>query len=125
MTHNEEMKTALLKTRGEDISALALLMAEFANSCCYRSDGFEEAANAFSEAAILRAVEAEREACAKVCDGTARAIEEARAHAEGCLSGVNQQYFMLLLSTIGEITGKIRSRSNADVTGLAPRKDEQ
>jgi hypothetical protein len=91
MTHGEEMKTALLKTRGEDISALALLMAEFANSCCYRSDGFEEAAKAFAEDAIRKAVAAEREACAKVCESLFDHDDDSCNEAEKCAAAIRMR----------------------------------
>ena len=51
-----------------DIEALAKKVAEYANTCCYRSDGFEEDVLKVARDAIVEAVAAEREACAKVCD---------------------------------------------------------
>ena len=64
---------------------------------------------AFVNAAVTEAIEA----CAKVCDLKARSIEAARAHAEGTLRGADPRYFEPLLSAIGDITSKIRERSNA------------
>ena len=48
-----------------DIEARANKVAEYANTCCYRSDGFDESVLNIAREAITEAVAAEREACAK------------------------------------------------------------
>lgn len=54
------------------ILAMARTLAEKANECCYRSDGYEEdMAKAIAEA-IRIAVAETAEACALVCDSIAR-----------------------------------------------------
>jgi hypothetical protein len=55
-----------------DIEALANKVAEYANTCCYRSDGFEESVLNVAREAITEAVAAEREACALKCEITSR-----------------------------------------------------
>lgn len=59
--------------------------------------------------AFAAAIEAaERERCARVCELRGRALEAARAHAEGSLQGANPKYWGPLLSLAAELAESIR-----------------
>lgn len=97
-----------------DIEALARKVAEYANTCCYRSDGFEEDVLKVAREAIAESVAAEREACAKVCEDLWQ--EEATAAANGTQE---PKYHDCI-----ECAHAIRERSNVKVSGLAPSHEE-
>ena len=59
----------------------------------------------------------EREACARVCELRGRALEAARAHADGSLQGANPRYWGPLILLAAELGGSIRERSNGDIKG--------
>jgi len=78
-----------------DIEELAKKVAEYANTCCYRSDGFEEDVLKAVREAIDAAVTAEREACAKVCEdfdfNTREEIEPPKTLPKYCASAIRMR----------------------------------
>ena len=54
------------------------------------------------------AVAAERERCARVCELRGRALEAARAHADGSLQGSDPKYWGPLLTLAAELAESIR-----------------
>lgn len=68
-----------------------------------------EGAHFYRASTVLSLLGAEREQCARVCELRGRALESARAHAEGSLQGAVSQYWEPMLSLVAELARDIRS----------------